>query len=124
MANINIMCKSCARYGADCEGTTSPIWTGCVYRKTGLLPGDMITVHIYSGNREIITRNHGKKFIVYNKCGKLGIKWNTERSPYICEGDEFTPFSTFAQSVIFERQSDGAKFYFSNITESLKEAAQ
>ena len=33
MANINIMCKSCARYGADCDGSTNPVWTGCIYKK-------------------------------------------------------------------------------------------
>ena len=58
---------------------------------------DIIKVHLYdSSNREIRTRNYDKTFCVYEKSGKLGIDWNTEKSPYTCNGDVFTPFETFA----------------------------
>ena len=29
---VNAMCKDCARYRADCTGTTCAVWTGCVRR--------------------------------------------------------------------------------------------
>lgn len=77
---------------------------------------DMIKVHLYdTSNREIKTRNYDKIFLVYKKNGKLGIDYNTERSPYTCKGDVFTPFETFAQSVIFENIETMELFRFSNI---------
>ena len=77
---------------------------------------DMIKVHLYdTSNREIKTRNYDKTFCVYEKNGKLGIDWNTERSPYTCKGDMFTPFETISQSVIFENVETGELFHFSNI---------
>jgi len=77
---------------------------------------DMIKVHLYdTSNREIKTRIYNKVFRVYKKNGKLGIDYNTERSPYTCKGDVFTPFETFAQSVIFENIETGEFFHFSNI---------
>ncbi len=77
---------------------------------------DTIKVHLYdTSSREIKTRNYGKVFSVYEKNGKLGIDYNTERSPYTCKGDTFTPFETFAQSVIFENIETGELFHFSNI---------
>ena len=77
---------------------------------------DTIKVHLYdSSNREIRTRNYDKTFCVYKKNGKLGIDWNTEKSPYTCKGDVFAPFETFAQSVIFENVETKELFHFSNI---------
>lgn len=77
---------------------------------------DTIKVHLYDlSNREIRNRNYDKTFCVYEKNGKLGIDWNTEKSPYTCKGDVFTPFETFAQSVIFENIETGEFFHFSNI---------
>lgn len=32
---LNRMCRSCRRRNVDCNGTTNPVWTGCVYRKSG-----------------------------------------------------------------------------------------
>lgn len=41
---------------------------------------DTIKVHLYDlHNKEIQTRNYGKTFCVYEKAGKLGIDWNTEK---------------------------------------------
>lgn len=77
---------------------------------------DTIKVHLYGlHNKEIQTRNYGKVFRVYEKAGKLGIDWNTEKSPYTCKGDVFAPFETFASSVIFENIETGELFHFSNI---------
>ena len=112
---MNQICNQCASLGANCNGTECQTWTGCVYRRHNLRAGDDVLVHLYSNGTEIITRNHGKHFIVYEIGGKLGIKWNTERSPYTCRGEEFTPFNTFASSVIFERISDGTRFRYDNI---------
>ena len=77
---------------------------------------DKIKVHLYgTSNREIQTRHIDTVFTVYEKNGKLGIDWNTEKSPYTCKGDIFTPFETFANTVIFENVETGEKFHFSNI---------
>ena len=81
---------------------------------------DMVKVHLYdTSNREIKTRNYGKVFRVYKKNGKLGIDYNTERSPHTCKGDVFTPFETFAQSVIFENVETKELFHFSNIENAI-----
>ena len=76
---------------------------------------DKIKVHMYSNNREIETRHTDTVFTVYEKNGFLGIDWNTDRSPYTCKGDIFTPFYTFADSVIFENVETGEQFHFSNL---------
>ena len=81
-----------------------------------------IKVHLFdTSNKEIKTRNFDKVFTVYKKGGKLGIDWNTEHSQYLCNGDIFTPFNTFAQCVIFEDIENGKQYYFDNITNNLKE---
>ena len=81
---------------------------------------DMIKVHLYSGScgdgREIITRKFNEIFKVKKINGKLGIDWNTEKSPYTCRGEIFTPFETFAQTVIFENVESGEKFRWDNIS--------
>ena len=46
--------------------------------------------------------------------GKLGIDWNTEKLPYTCNGEVFTPFETFSYSVIFENVENGKKYHWSN----------
>ena len=76
---------------------------------------DKIKVHMYSNNREIQTRHINTVFTVYEKNGVLGIDWNTAKSPYTCKGDIFTPFYTFADSVIFENVETGEKFHFNNL---------
>lgn len=81
-----------------------------------LKANDKIKVHLYdSSNRKIQTRHVDTVFTVYEKNGKLGIDWNTERNPYTCKGDVFTPFETFANTVIFENVETGKKYCFSNI---------
>ena len=85
---------------------------------------DKIKVHLYdTSNREIQTRHINTVFTVYEKNGKLGIDWNTERSPYTCRGDIFTPFETFASTVIFENVETREKFYFSNIENAVVKVA-
>ncbi len=74
---------------------------------------DMIKVHLYDmNNKEIKTRSYDKIFIVHEKDGKLGIDWNT-----------FTPFETFASSVIFENIETGELFFFSNIENTVVKIA-
>ena len=86
---------------------------------------DMIKVHLYdASNREIKTRNYNKVFEVFDKNGKLGIDWNTERSPYICRGEIFTPFEVFAPSVTFENIETNESYYFSNIKNELEKISQ
>lgn len=87
-----------------------------------LSEGCKILVHFYNPNssREIKTRNYNKPFTVRRASGRLGIDWNTERSPYTCGGDIFTPLYTFAPSVVFEDIETGARFHFDNLTESVQ----
>lgn len=61
-------------------------------------------------------------FTVRKENGKLGIDWNTNHSPYICQGNTFCPFDTFAQSVIFENVLTGKKYHYSNINSCIEEA--
>lgn len=85
-----------------------------------------IKVHMYDGigypqkKVESITRHYDKVFTVYKKNGKLGIDWNTEQSPYTCNGDVFTPFETFAPCVEFENISTGKCYHYSNLTNKLE----
>lgn len=79
-----------------------------------------IKVHLYSGKNEIITRNHNKIFEVYKKGGKLGIDWNTAQSPYSCGGEVFSPFETFASTVIFEDVETQKTYHYSNLTQSVE----
>ena len=61
------------------------------------------------------------KFLRFvTKTEKLGIDWNTERSPYICRGEIFTPFEVFAPSVTFENIETNESYYFSNIKNELE----
>lgn len=89
-----------------------------------LKSGDKVKVHFMGWNtkKEIKTNNYDKVFTVYEKNGNLGIDWNTTRSPYTCRGDIFTPFYTFADSVIFENVETGEKFYFSCLKDGLVKA--
>lgn len=81
---------------------------------------DKIKVYLYdTSNKEIKTGNCDQVFTVYEKNRKLGIDYNTERSPYTCKGDIFTPFETFAQTVIFENVETGERFHWSNIENSV-----
>ena len=81
---------------------------------------DKIKVHLFSNSREIQTRHKDTVFTVYEKNGKLGIDWNTEHSPYTCKGDIFTPFYTFANTVIFENVETGELYHWDNIRNSLQ----
>lgn len=31
--DLNSMCLGCARLEKDCDGSTNPVWTGCIFRK-------------------------------------------------------------------------------------------
>lgn len=82
-----------------------------------------VKVHMYSGNQEIKTRNFGKVFEVYQKNGKYGIDWNTERNSYTNNGEIFTPFESFASAVIFEDVESG-KLYHMDIANKLVEVKE
>ena len=85
---------------------------------------DMIKVHLFgTDSKEIKTRNFEKVFEVYEKNGKLGIDRNTEKSHYTCHGEVFTPFYTFASTVVFENVETGELFHFSNIKNGIEKIA-
>lgn len=76
---------------------------------------DKVKVHMYDTcNREIKTRNYGTVFTVKEVNGKLGIDWNTEKSPTTYNGEVFAPFETFAPTVLFENVENGKKYHWSN----------
>lgn len=82
---------------------------------------DRIKVHMYDTNgKEIKTKVFDKIFKVYENNGKLGIDWNVERISYICNGNIFAPFETFASSVIFENVGTGKKYHFNTITNKIE----
>lgn len=93
----------------------------------GLSKGSKVKVHMYDLTRppekpeEIKTKHYGETFEVKEQNGKLGIDWNIERSPYTCNGEVFTPFDTFASSVVFEDIETGKTYSHSNITNTLEE---
>lgn len=77
---------------------------------------DKVIVHMYDTcNREIKTRNYGTVFTVREVNGKLGIDWNTEQKITTCNGEVFTPFETFAPTVLFENIENEKIYYWSNI---------
>ena len=85
---------------------------------------DKIKVHLYdTSNKEIKTRKYDQVFTVYEKNGKLGIDYNTEQNTYTCKGDIFTPFETFASTVIFENVETSERFHWSNIENSIVKVA-
>lgn len=91
------------------------------YRPADLAEGDRVRVHLYDASgREIITRHFGDVFTVRRESGRLGIDWSTEHSPYTSRGEVFSPFSTFAPSVIFEQIGTGYNFYWDNLANSIK----
>lgn len=93
----------------------------------GLCKGSKVKVHMYDLTRlpekpeEIKTKHYGETFEVKEQNGKLGIDWNIERSPYTCHGEVFTPFDTFASSVVFEDIDTGKTYSYSNISNTLEE---
>lgn len=91
------------------------------YRPADLAEGDRVRVHLYDGSgREIVTRHFCDVFTVRLESGRLGIDWNTEHSPYTSRGEVFSPFSTFAPSVIFEQIGTGYNFYWDNLANRIK----
>lgn len=89
---------------------------------------DKIKVHFYSGRTaklikgaEFKTRHADTIFTVYEKHGKLGIDWNTECSPYINNGDIFSPLATFAPTVEFENIETGKRYYYDQTTRKIQE---
>lgn len=83
-----------------------------------------VTVHFHNSGKEFETQQSGIIYEVKKQGGKIGIDFNTERSPYTCHGDIFTPFETFAQSVIFEDVDTKKKYHFDNIAKDIKEIKQ
>lgn len=67
------------------------------------------------------TRNADRIFEVKIKNGKLGIDYNTSRSPYHCRGEIFTPFETFSWNVVFVDVDTGKQYHYSNIVENIEE---
>ena len=101
MANINIMCKSCARYGADCEGSTNPVWTGCIYKKP------------VSG-----TFDHYKNRLIREgaRVNPDGIRFNCIQ--YLCNFPGIDPVEMAASL-----QNDGYNILFDDSSISVKENA-
>lgn len=83
-----------------------------------------VTVHFHNNGKEFETRQSGMIYEVKKQGEKMGIDFNTSKSPYTCNGDVFTPFETFAQRVIFEDVDTKKKYHFDNLTNSIKEVTR
>lgn len=81
---------------------------------------EKIKVHLFAFGREVQTRQSGKVFTVREEHGQLGINWNTENSPYICNGNTFCPFYTFHSSVAFEKVKTGKLYYFDPVRKTFE----
>ena len=68
---------------------------------------DLVKVHIFADpdhKYEIMTRNHGKEFLVYELGGEIGINWNIELNCTSNNGNAFIPLTSFSETtVVFEK---------------------
>ena len=81
--------------------------------------GDRIAVKIanWNGRGWSVVR---EAYTVYEKNGRLGIDYNTSRSPYTSRGDLFVPLEGFSGTTVgFENIDTGEMFHYDNITESV-----
>jgi len=91
-----------------------------------LKEGSKITVHFinhwsHKDPTEIKTGDTGKVFTVKKEGGELGFDGNTNRSPYTCRGELFTPFAAYAWSVIFRDEDTSHLYRYSNIYNGLED---
>jgi len=93
-----------------------------VEKEESMKENDRIKVYLHGTDKNSFWyREPEEIFTVYKKNGKLGIDWNKSRSIYTCKGDIFCPFYTFANTVIFENVDTGKRYYWDDISDSLKE---
>lgn len=65
--------------------------------------------------------DHGV-YTVYENGGRLGIDYNTSRSPYTSRGEVFVPLASFSGSTVgFENIGTGTVCHYDNIKESVVE---
>ena len=88
--------------------------------------GSTITLHFidnmsHTTPTEFRTRATGQIFTVKKEGGKLGFDGNTNRSPYTCRGELFTPFAAYAWAVIFRDEETGHLYQYSNIYNGLED---
>lgn len=88
--------------------------------------GSTITIHFidhcsHKTPTEFGTGYTGKTFTVKKECGRLGFDGNINRSPYTCRGELFTPFYSYASSVIFRDEDTGHLYRYSNIYNGLED---
>lgn len=73
---------------------------------------------------EIQHRAINQTFEVKRYGGKLGIDWNKDRYPTICEGSAFCPFETFAWTAVFEDVNTGKLYHYNNFIGGIEEIRQ
>lgn len=94
-----------------------------------LKDGSKVTIHFinhwnYKTPKEINTGYTGKVFTVKTENGKQGIDGNIDRIPYVCRGELFTPFSTYAWTVIFKDIDTGKLYRYSNMIQGLEDVTE
>ncbi|MEE1505089.1 MAG: hypothetical protein UGF89_12705 [Acutalibacteraceae bacterium] len=91
-----------------------------------LKENNKVKVRFYDGikyphKKTEIKRDYSDKvFTVRKKNGQLGIDFNTDKNPYICNGDRFVPFSCFAPCFEFENIETGVLYHFNTVSGELE----
>ena len=91
-----------------------------------LKEGSKITVHfinhwMHPEPTEEKTSQTGIIYTVKSINNKLGFDGNTQKSPYTCRGEVFTPFSVYSWSVIFRNVKTGHIYRYSAIKKRLED---
>lgn len=80
--------------------------------------------HFPSFYNEIQHSAINQTFEVKRHRGKLGINWNTDHHPTICEGSAFCPFETFAWTAVFEDVTTGKLYHHNPFIGDMEEIRQ
>ena len=91
-----------------------------------LKDGSKITVHfinhwMYKVPTEDTPEGYRKVFEVKTVDGKQGFDGNESRSQFTCHGELFTPFATYAWTVIFRDEDTKQLYRYSSIDKRLEE---
>lgn len=83
----------------------------------------MMEVQNFPNGIEIKTRNHDMVSAVKKDpaTGRLGIDWNTDENPSLCDGRKCVPFQCFSWTVLFENVETGRIWHYNQAQDCLEE---
>ena len=82
MSKLNPMCETCANLGRSCQGTTEPVWTGCVYRKA-----DGMRIYAFAADPEL---GFVTAYFTVNGKRASGLVWSQSGTLYVTTGAAIT----------------------------------